>query len=101
MDNTATNVQSYAIHEQDFRSHYQEHHAEFGGLYAQYRPAYRYGYDLGVHPCYGSGTWVQIEAEVRTLWEARNPGTWHQFKGCIRYAWAMASGEHECVAYTK
>jgi hypothetical protein len=90
----ATDAQGYVMYEQDFCCHYQEHRAEHGGLYDQYRPAYRYGYDLGVHTHYGGGTWVQIEPEARTLWEARNPGTWEQFRRSIQYAWAMVSGKH-------
>jgi hypothetical protein len=89
-----TKAQSYGGYEPDFFGHYQQHRAEHGGAYDQYRPAYRYGYDLGIHTHYGTGTWVHIEPEARALWEARNPGTWEQFKGSIQYAWASASGKH-------
>jgi hypothetical protein len=86
-------AQVYGHYEVDFCCHYQEHHDAYGGSYDQYRPAYRYGYDLGVHTHYGAGAWVQIEPEAHTLWEARNPGTWEQFKEPIQYAWATASGK--------
>ena len=88
-----TQVQAYSTYEADFCGHYQQQRAEHGDSYGQYRPAYRYGYDLGVHTYYGAGTWVQIELEARALWEARNPGTWKQFKGSIEYAWARASSK--------
>jgi hypothetical protein len=88
-----THAQGYARYEADFRNHYQQHDTVHGSPYDQYRPAYRYGYDLGVHTHYGSATWKQIELEARTLWEARNPGTWELFKGSIQYAWATASGK--------
>jgi hypothetical protein len=92
------NAQGYTLYEPDFYGHYQQHRAEHGGAYDQYRPAYRYGYDLGVHTRYGAGTWMQIELEARALWEAHNPGTWEQFKGPIHYAWATASGTRSCGA---
>jgi hypothetical protein len=84
-------MQGYGIFEADFYGHYQQHYTEHSGTYDQHRPAYRYGYDLGIHSYYGASTWQQIEREARTLWEARNPGTWEQFKGAIQYAWATTS----------
>lgn len=89
---TITDAHNYLSYEVDFNGHYEQHCAEQGRSYDQYRPAYRYGYDLGVHTRYGRGTWDQIEPEIRTFWEARNPGTWERFKSSIQYAWAMASG---------
>lgn len=83
-------AQDYAGYEADFYRHYQQHCASLGSWHSQYRPAYRYGYDLGVHQQYGVAAWVQIELEVRTLWETRNPGTWEQFKSSIQYAWVTA-----------
>jgi hypothetical protein len=95
VDVAMTGAQGYALSEADFHRHYRQHCAEHDGSYVQYRPAYRYGYDLAVHTRYGSGTWVQIELEVRTLWEARNPGTWEQFTSAIQYAWATVSGDEQ------
>jgi hypothetical protein len=92
-----THAQGYTRYEADFRRHYQQH-ADHSSSYDQYRPAYRYGYDLGVHTYYGGATWQQIEPETRTLWDARNPGTWQQFKSSIQYAWATASDKSTCVA---
>jgi hypothetical protein len=99
VDMVRLNVQGYTLYEPDFYGHYQEHCSEHGGSYQQYRPAYRYGYDLGIHTRYGAGSWMEIEAEARSLWEARNPGTWDQFIASIHYAWALVSGEHSCVAH--
>lgn len=98
MDMTTISAQGYVLYEPDFYRHYQEHRCEHGGSYEQYRPAYRYGYDLGVHARYGAGTWGQIDLEARTLWEARNPGTWERFKDSIQYAWGWASGRRSGVA---
>jgi hypothetical protein len=98
MDMATLNAQGYALCDPDFYRHYQEHGGEHSGSYEQYRPAYRYGYDLGVHAHYGAGTWLQIDLEARVLWEARNPGTWERFKDPIQYAWERASGTDECVA---
>ncbi|HEX5689753.1 MAG TPA: hypothetical protein VFX76_07120 [Roseiflexaceae bacterium] len=94
----AAHTQGYIAREAEFRDHYQQYQDEHSSSYDQYRPAYRYGYDLGVHTHYGSGSWEQIEYEAGMLWEARNPGTWEQFKGSIQYAWATASAENSFVA---
>jgi hypothetical protein len=93
VDVAMTGAQGCALSEADFQRHYRQHCVEHNGAYVQYRPAYRYGYDLGVHTRYGSGTWVQIELEVRTLWESRNPGTWERFKAAIQYTWLTVSGK--------
>jgi hypothetical protein len=95
---TTTVAQGYIFYEPDFYHHYQEHRGEHVDSYDKYRPAYRYGYDLGAHQRYGAGTWEQIALEACARWEARNPGTWEQFKGSIHYAWATASGRHEYIA---
>jgi hypothetical protein len=92
VDMTA-HTQGYRACEPEFLCHYRQYQDEHCSSYDQYRPAYRYGYDLGVHTHYGCGSWEQIEQEAGRLWETRNPGTWEQFKSSIQYAWVRASGK--------
>ena len=60
---------------------------ESGVAYAEYEPAYRYGYELGTHERYRGRDWAALEAEARRDWEARHPSTWERFKEAIRYGW--------------
>jgi hypothetical protein len=55
--------------------------------YEDYEPAYRYGYDLGMHERYRGRDWAALEADARRDWEAHHPGTWERFKAAIRYGW--------------
>ncbi len=61
-----------------------------GYRYEQFRPAYRYGHALCDGGRHEGRAWIEIESEVRTDWENRNPHTWEQVKEAIRYAWENA-----------
>jgi hypothetical protein len=68
-----------------------EHHfvSFYGTTYAydQYRPAYRYGYDLASDPRYRNRTWEDVEPEAQRYWDERQPGAWDRFKDAIQHAW--------------
>jgi hypothetical protein len=76
----------------DFRNDWQTNYANTGYTYDQYQPAYRYGYDLYSDPRYSGRNWSDIENDVRTDWEARQPGTWENFKDSIHTGWERAFG---------
>ncbi len=88
----AVEARDYAAFEADFRIHHQRNDAERRGSYEQYRPVYRYGYDLGVDPRYRNADWPTVTDRASPVWEAHNPGTWEEFKDTIRYAWDLARG---------
>jgi hypothetical protein len=88
-------IRDYAALEADFRSHHQQNPMTHSGSYDQYRPVYRYGYDLGTDTRYHIVEWTSVEQTARPHWEERNPGTWEQFKDTIRYAWDKARGGAE------
>jgi uncharacterized protein (TIGR02271 family) len=71
----------------DFRRYHTTTFAGSGMHYEDYEPAYRYGYDLGMHERYRGRDWVVLEPEARRDWEAHHPGTWERFKDAIRYGW--------------
>jgi hypothetical protein len=87
-------ARDYAAFEDDFRSHHHTNSAERRGSYEQYRPVYRYGYDLGSDSRYGNADWPTVALQARPGWEERNPGTWEEFKDTIRYAWDTVRGRH-------
>ncbi|HXV43182.1 MAG TPA: hypothetical protein VEC96_08970 [Anaerolineae bacterium] len=77
----------FAVYDPLYRQHYQINYANSGYTYDQYAPAYRYGYDLAVHPSYSSYEWADLEPTARNYWEETNQGTWDQFKEAVRHAW--------------
>src|SRR5918912_76265 len=82
-----TAVQDFATYTDDFRKHHITAFGTSGVAYAEYEPAYRYGYELGTNERYRGRDWAALEAEARRDWEARHPSTWERFKDAIRYGW--------------
>lgn len=70
---------------------YREHfRANFAGLgeYADFHPAYLYGYSLHSDPAYVDRPWNLMEADARSDWERQHPvGSWDKFKAAIRFGW--------------
>jgi stress response protein YsnF len=83
----------FSAYDADFRQH---HRTIFltRGEYAEYEPAYRYGYDLGTNERYRGRDWTVLETDARRDWEARHPGTWERFKDAIRYGWDKVCHGH-------
>jgi hypothetical protein len=58
--------------------------------YDRFRPAYRYGFESGVH---GLGrTWEDAEPDLRAGWDryehrGAEPSTWDEIKAAVRDAW--------------
>jgi stress response protein YsnF len=83
----ATDRHGFETYDADFRKHHASTFANSGMAYADYEPAYRYGYTLSSDPRYRSHKWPKLEAEARQEWEARHGNTWQQFRDAIYYAW--------------
>lgn len=77
--------------ERSFRCFYQKNYGQSGRSYDEYAPGFRYGDELGGDTRW-QGKWSTVEANARRDWEAKNPGSWEQFKDSIRYAWEQARG---------
>jgi hypothetical protein len=80
-------TQDFATYNDDFRQHYVTAFGNRGVAYAEYEPAYHYGYELGTNERYRGRDWVALEADARRDWEVRHPNTWERFKDAIRYGW--------------
>ena len=90
----ASRVRPYEACEADFRSNYQSRYAASGGSFDDYAPAYRYGHSLWGDDRYAGREWSDIESDVRSDWEARNPGSpWERFKDAVRHAWERAKSD--------
>jgi uncharacterized protein (TIGR02271 family) len=84
---STTRLPGIETYDADFRQHHTSTFASSGGAYADYEPAYRYGYELAGNERYRGRDWAAVEVDARRDWESRHSGTWEQFKGAIRYGW--------------
>jgi hypothetical protein len=88
---TSVDDRNYDLYEVDFRRHYASTLASRGDNYDRWAPGYRYGYDLASAHRYLGRDWATIEPEARRRWEARQQGTWEEFKEAVRYAWEVVT----------
>jgi hypothetical protein len=72
-----------------FRSDWQSNYSSLGGSYDDYAPAYRYGSEMRNDDKYRNRDWTDVESDLRSSWESRNPGasTWDKFKAAVRRGW--------------
>lgn len=71
-----------------FRGHWASNLAGSGDSYDDYAPAYRYGTSMARSDLYRGRPWDDVETNLRTDWEARNPGsTWEKMKAAVRHGW--------------
>jgi hypothetical protein len=58
------------------------------------RPAYEYGYRSAGDPRYKGKSWDQVENQLRSDYQTRNPGsTWEQTKDAVRRGWEKVTGQ--------
>jgi len=79
-----------SAYEADFRRNYESNYADSGLSYDEYRPAYRYGYDLAKDPRYSNKNWDSIEPQAKRNWEEGGKGSWNKYEQAIKYAWQRA-----------
>ena len=74
--------------EDHYRSHWDDNYSSLGS-YDDYAPAYRYGNEMRRSDKYRNRQWYDVESDLKTDWEARNPGasTWDKFKAAVRHGW--------------
>jgi stress response protein YsnF len=77
----------FATYDADFRKHHTSNFSKSGMAYADYEPAYRYGYTLGTDPRYRGHEWATLEADARRDWETRHGKPWEQYRDAIHYGW--------------
>lgn len=83
------NERDFAAFEDHFRSRFNETPHARGEDYAQFRPAYRFGWNMGTNPRYFEYEWPDIEEDLRQNWEDRYPGTWEEYQYAVREGWEM------------
>ncbi len=86
-------AQDYARYDTTFQRHFGTTPYSKTATYADYQPAYRYGYELARNPRYQGRTWNDLEPEAHRNWETNHEGTWDKFKDEIKYAWDDITGQ--------
>lgn len=74
-------------YEPDFRQNYESNFANTGYGYDQYRPAYRYGFELAKDPRYNEMDWNTLEMQAHRNWNESTMGPWNRYKDAVRYGW--------------
>ncbi len=74
-------------------AHHKANYATQGISLEEFTPAYRYGHTLATDARYGTGDWSTVEPEARKHWEAKNEGTWEEFKEAVHHAWDKVRGK--------
>lgn len=74
-------------YEPDFRQNYESNFANTGYGYDQYRPAYRYGFELAKDPRYDGMDWNTLEMQAHRNWNEGTMGPWNRYKEAVRYGW--------------
>ena len=64
--------------------------------YDRFRPAYRYGFESGLHNL--GRTWDDAEPDLRQGWDryehrGANPTAWDEIKAAVRDAWDRVAGQ--------
>jgi hypothetical protein len=84
---STTSYNDFSYYDTDFRHHFETSAFSNDYTYDQFRPAYRYGYELATDQRYRDRDWTEIEIDAQNRWDERNPGTWERFKDSVRHAW--------------
>lgn len=74
-------------YEPDFRQNYESNFANTGYGYDQYRPAYRYGFELAKDPRYDGMDWNTLEMQAHRNWNEGTMGPWNRYRDAVRYGW--------------
>jgi hypothetical protein len=76
----------------EFEEHFLNEYGARGEVFADYLPAYEFGYHFGTEAGYENTwkDWNQVWHEARRRWELDHPGTWAAFELAIQEGWATA-----------
>ncbi len=85
--------ESFESFKPTFEKHHKSKYASTGTTLEEFTPAYRFGHSLGTDTRYNAGNWATVEPEARQHWEAKNEGTWEEFKEAVHHAWDQARGK--------
>ena len=90
---TKVTHETYESFKPHAEAHHKAHYASKGASLEEFTPAYRYGHTLATDSRYSTGDWATVEPEARKHWEAKNEGTWEEFKDAVHHAWDKVRGK--------
>ena len=90
---TKVTHETYESFQPHAAAHHQANYASKGSTLEEFTPAYRYGHTLATDSRYSTGEWSAVEPEARKHWEAKNEGTWEEFKDAVHHAWDKVRGK--------
>jgi hypothetical protein len=75
----------------EYYNRWQSRYGTSGGHWEQVEPFYRYGYESSNDPRFRGRQWNDVESDVRSDWERRNPDSaWDRVRDFVRDAWEAA-----------
>ena len=87
----AASATTFETFEPTYRKDFQTRLGKTGMTFESHAPAYKYGHSLVGDERF-HGEWTQVEPEARKHWEAKNAGTWTEYKDSVHHAWEHAKG---------
>ena len=95
------NINSWNDEDRWWRSEFSSRPYAAGYTYEEFEPAYRYGYESGVH--HMGRSWNEVESDLRTGWDkftGKGPGghAWENVKDAVKDAWHRVTGQHDLNA---
>ena len=73
-----------------FQEHWATHYEATAFPYANYTPAYRFGYFLAGEDRFMGHDWVDVEPEARRIWQKEYGEPWDDYREAIEYSWRRA-----------
>jgi hypothetical protein len=97
----ATQNRSWSEEDIWWRDNFSSRPYATGRTYEEFRPAYQYGFESGLH--HMGREWDEVESDLRSGWEkfTGKPGaggTWESVKDAVRDAWHRITGQKDLDA---
>jgi len=81
-------------HEREFQRDFEASHGKSGAVYAEFAPAYEFGYRMAQKPEYQDVSFHAAEAELKHAYLAGRPGCeWEKVSSAVLYGWEKAGGK--------
>jgi hypothetical protein len=86
---------SAAEYERDFRKNFDSFHRDLG-VYEDFAPVYRWGFDMARDPRYRNETFEKAEPDLKQVFCLVNPkAEWEKISALALYGWEQAGGKIE------
>jgi hypothetical protein len=88
--------ESWKVHEERFRSHFDAYYALSGKEWGLFREAYQFGFETAKDPTYASTSWERGRQYIQQRWNMRMMGRdWDEYAGAVQEGWEAGLGTEE------